>query len=58
MEGENLTIEYCWADNRTDRLTALAEDLVRPGVALIISTGGAQSALAAKAATHEYSERL
>jgi len=51
VEGENLTIEYRWADNRTERLTALAKDLVRRGVALIISTGGVQSALAAKAAT-------
>jgi putative ABC transport system substrate-binding protein len=51
VEGENLTIEYRWADNRTERLMALAEDLVRRGVALIISTGGVQSALAAKAAT-------
>src|SRR5262252_444700 len=51
VEGENLIIEYRWADNRTERLTALAEDLVRRGVALIISTGGVQSALAAKAAT-------
>jgi len=51
VEGENLTIEYRWADNRTERLTALAEDLVRRRVALIISTGGVQSALALKAAT-------
>jgi len=51
VEGANLIIEYRWADNRTERLTALAEDLVRRGVALIISTGGVQSALAAKAAT-------
>jgi ABC-type uncharacterized transport system substrate-binding protein len=51
VDGENLTIEYRWADNRTERLTALAEDLVHRGVALIISTGGVQSALAAKAAT-------
>jgi putative ABC transport system substrate-binding protein len=51
VEGENLRIEYRWADNRTERLTALAEDLVRRGVALIIATGGVQSALAAKAAT-------
>ena len=51
VEGENLTIEYRWADNRTERLSALAEDLVRRRVALIISTGGVQSALAAKGAT-------
>jgi putative ABC transport system substrate-binding protein len=51
VESENLTIEYRWADNRTERLTALAEDLVHRGVALIICTGGVQSAVAAKAAT-------
>jgi len=51
VEGENLMIDYRWADNQTDRLAALAVDLARRGAALIIATGGAQSALAAKAAT-------
>jgi len=51
VEGENLMIDYRWADNQTDRLAALAVDLVRRGATLIIATGGAQSALAAKAAT-------
>jgi putative tryptophan/tyrosine transport system substrate-binding protein len=50
LEGENLTIEYRWADNHIERLPALAAELVRRRVAAIIVTGGAQSALAAKAA--------
>ena len=51
VEGENLTIEYRWADNQTDKLPDLAIDLVRRGVGLIIATGGGQSALAVKDAT-------
>jgi putative ABC transport system substrate-binding protein len=50
-EGENLAIEYRWADNQFERLPALAADLVRRRVALIITTGGNPSVFAAKAAT-------
>jgi putative ABC transport system substrate-binding protein len=51
VEGENLTIEYRWANNQTERVPALAAELVRRQVGLIVATGGAQAALAAKAAT-------
>jgi putative ABC transport system substrate-binding protein len=45
VEGENLTIEYCWADNQAERLPAMAAELV-PG-----PTGG-------KGGNHSASHRL
>src|SRR5262245_58792785 len=51
VEGENIAIEYRWADNQSERVPVLAAELVRQRVALIVTTGGAQTALADKAAT-------
>jgi ABC-type uncharacterized transport system substrate-binding protein len=49
VEGENVAIEYRWAEGQYDRLQALATDLVRRQVAVMVAAGG--SGFAARAAT-------
>jgi len=49
VEGQNVSMDYRWADDQLDRLPAMAADLVRRGVTVIVANGSAM--FAAKAAT-------
>jgi ABC-type uncharacterized transport system substrate-binding protein len=51
VEGQNVAIDYRWARDQSDRLPMLAAELVRRQVSVVVTDGGTQTALAAKAAT-------
>ena len=46
VEGQDVTIEYCWADGHDDRLPEMAADLVRHHVAVIATPLSTQAAIA------------
>jgi len=51
LDGQNVTIDFRWAEGHYDRLPEMAADLVRRKVAVLVATGGALSVVAAKGAT-------
>ena len=54
VEGRNVAIEYHWAEGHYDRLPALAAELVRKEIAVILASGGQPSIRAAAAATVQF----
>jgi putative ABC transport system substrate-binding protein len=51
IDGQNVRVEYRWAEGHYDRLPAFAADFVKSGVAVIIAAGGSDPGRAARAAT-------
>ena len=51
IQGQNVAIEYRWADSHYDRLSAMATELVRRRVTVLVASGGTAVARAAKEAT-------
>ena len=57
VEGQNVTIDYLWAEGRNDRLPALAAELVSRGVDVIAAPATTPGALAAKVGNCHHSDR-
>jgi len=57
-EGQNVTIEYRWADGQYDRLPRLAAEFVRRQVTVVVTTGGSASAPGRKGGHRDYTHRL
>jgi putative ABC transport system substrate-binding protein len=51
IDGRNVAVDYRWADGQYDRLPALAAEMVRRPIAVLVSSGGDPVAMAAKSAT-------
>ena len=58
QEGQNVALEFRWAEGQYGRFAELAADLVRRGVNVIVTPGSGTAALAAKAATHDDPDRV
>jgi putative tryptophan/tyrosine transport system substrate-binding protein len=58
VEGQNVAIEYRWAEGVYDRLSTMADELVRRPVAVLVASGGTVAAHAAKSGNHDYTNRL
>src|SRR5258708_6386261 len=58
IEGQNVAVDYRWAEGQYDRLPELATDLVRRNVAVIAATGGGPSVLAGQGGDHRHPDRV